>query len=431
MGLEETPVALKQILVNNLRANDEAVVLPQAHRSSESGGLKNVAIRFNGDDHGVAPDLFGPGWFTGLSIVAVPAEMARPLVANAERCRAALHQLANVVASETASAEAQVGPELEADSNDRDVRDWDAGFDGPGCCVGLYTAQQSLPPEPGMEGFHRAHESFFLVCKAGGGVAAQTFHTRFTTALANGASLEECFGEDGSPGAQALRRVSMAAQRNRARILVAAAEAFGFDALDTISDNAAPEGSYYRAAMPQVTVHTNAIRKMEGFQHATYQYSSGCVDASISQGLASCSCPCDGVVLVSSSNGDYRVNLRNDAYSCLPFASHRLTSNSHAVTRAAGAHKKSKQTKDTNETTNAHPDHEWVRSHFAWKQGEFGIDLEPPSLWGTYAPETFVSSWSRELGIAECRVTRLRPELVVVAGTEPPKLRAAARHVNG
>ena len=74
-----------------------------------------------------------------------------------------------------------------------------------------------------------------------------------------------------------------------------------------------------------------------------------------------------------------------------------------------------------------------MRDRFAWKHeprvAGATVHLEPPTLWGTYASEEFVTAFGRELGLASCRVVRLQPEIVAIAGTEAAKLRAAARHV--
>ena len=58
-----------------------------------------------------------------------------------------------------------------------------------------------------------------------------------------------------------------------------------------------------------------------------------------------------------------------------------------------------------------------------------GVDIEPPPLWGTFAPEACLQSWARELGLAQLRQVRLDPEVVALAGVEGAKLRAAVRHV--
>ena len=89
----------------------------------------------------------------------------------------------DAIPSEMEGSDVQVGPELDGDEQDRDRAPWIAGFDSPGCCVGLYSAQQSRAPEAHMAGMHRIHSAYFLVCKAGAGLAGQTFHSRLVAAL--------------------------------------------------------------------------------------------------------------------------------------------------------------------------------------------------------------------------------------------------------
>lgn len=421
LGLEEVSAGLKSALGSCLRVYDEAVVLPQAHRSSESGGFKNVAMKLSGTEPELSAEIFSPNWFSGVSAVAVPTEIAEPLIKDPRKRAATLAKLVAAIPSEMEGAEIQVGPELDGDDADRDTATWEAGFDSPGCCVGLYSAQQSRSPDASVQGMHRIHNTYFLVCKAGGGAAAQTFHSRLTAALGQGQSLDEALKQGESPGPQGLRRVSLAAQRNRARILEIAARSIGFYAVDTISDNAAPPSAPYRMAVTTLNVHTNVIRENgEG----SWQYAAGCVDAASSQGLLSSSNPHEGFIVFTDSMAGYKINLRNPAYNCLPFSSMRMGTNRDSVMAAADKHKQA-----INAGEAAHPDSQWVRERFAWKAKALGVDLEPPPLWGTYGSEEFITAWGRELGIATCRVMRLQPEIVSIAAVEPAKLRAAAKHV--
>lgn len=425
-ALDQVDAGLKSALSGSLRVYDEVVCLPQAHRSVESGGFKGCAMKLNGVEGDLSPDLFSPNWWMGVSAVSVPAEVAEPLLKDPRKRAAALGKLNQSIVSEMQGADVSVGPALDGDATDMDTSTWVAGFDSPGACCGLYSAQQSRPPEPGISGMHRIHNTYFLVCKAGGGLAAQTFHSRLMSALSKGKSLDECLKYGNEPGPQALRRVSLAAQRNRARILDAAAKAIGFVNCDSIGDNAAPVGHPYRMAITVLNVHTNTLRDIESAGVSTWQYSAGCVDGATSQGLLSASNPQEGFLVFTDSNGGFKPNLRNPAHNCLPFASARLESNRDVVMKAADAHKKA----ILNQTT-PHPDAEWLRERFAWKAKAMDIDLEPPPLWGTYASEEFVTSWGRELGIATCRVMRLQPEVVAIAAVEPAKLRAASKHVHG
>lgn len=421
---EEGSTTIKSQLSAVLRVYDDAVILPQAHRSVESGGFKNVAIKLDGAEGELSPEVFSPNWFSGVSALEVPAAVAEPLLKDPGKRAAALQKLVAAIPSEMQDVDVQVGPGLACDDDDRDLAAWTAGFDAPGCCVGLYSAQQSRAPEAGLSGMHRIHNAYFLVCKAGGGVAAQTFHSRLVSALGQGASLDQALGKGASPGAQGLRRVGMAAQRNRGRILEMAAKAIGYYAVDTISDNASPPSAPHRLAITQLNVHTNALREIGGTRH--WMYAAGCVDAALSQGLLAASNPHEGFVVFTDSNGGFKINLRNAAMNCLPFASERIATNRDTVMKAAAAHKQALEAGEE-----AHPDARWIAERFAWRdKGEdAGLVLAPPPLWGSYSSEEFVTAFGRELGMQSCRVVRLQPEIVAIAGTEQAKVKAAARHV--
>lgn len=429
LGLDDDEAALvKPALATCLRVYDDAIILPQGHRSVESNAFKNVVMRLDGTEPKLVSDVFSPNWFAGVSVLQVPADVAEPLLRDPRKRSEALQRLVAAIPSEMEGADVTVGPELDGDQHDRDTKPWVAGFDSPSCCVGLYSAQQSRSPEAGLTGMHRIHNAYFLVCKAGGGLAAQTFHSRLSTALAKGQSLDEALKEGGNPGPQGLRRVSLAAQRNRGRILEMAARAIGFHSVDTISDNASPASHPYRQAIVQLNVHTNVLREVLPLNgRAMWQYASGCVDATMSSGLVAASNLQEGFVMVTDSDGGFKVNLRNSAMNCLPFASARTASNRDMVMTAAAAHKKAIET-----GREAHPDAQWVRDRFGWKEAKgavAGVQIEPPALWGTYASEEFVTAFGRDLGLSSCRVVRLQPEVVAIAGVESAKLRAATRHV--
>jgi len=376
-------------------------------------------MKLSGTEGELTPEIFSPNWFSGVSALQIPTEVAEPLIKDPRKRAATLKALVAAISSEMEGSEIQVGPELDGDEHDRDTKPWVAGFDSPGCCVGLYSAQQSRSPDASAQGMHRIHNTYFLVCKAGGGAAAQTFHSRLVAALGQGQSLDECLKQGESPGPQGLRRVGLAAQRNRARILETAAKIIGYHAVDTIGDNASSAG--YRMAVTTLNVQANTLRENPS---GGWYYAAGCVVSASSQGLLACSNPHEGFVVFTDSNAGYKINLRNPAYNCLPFSSMRLGSNRDSVMRAADKHKAAITGSEP-----AHPDAQWVRERFGWKAKPLGIDIEPPPLWGTYDSEEFITAWGRELGIASCRVMRLQPEIVSIAAVEPAKLRAAAKHV--
>ena len=177
----------------------------------------------------------------------------------------------------------------------------------------------------------------------------------------------------------------------------------------------------------QLNVHTNVLREVQPVNgRPMWQYAAGCVDATVSQGLVAASNPQEGFVLLTDTNGGFKLSLRNTAMNCLPFASARIATNKDTVMRAADAHKRAFET-----GAEAHPDAAWVRDRFGWKDalGVTAVHFEPPALWGTYASEEFVTAFGRELGLSSCRVVRLQPEVVAIAGAEAAKLKAAARHV--
>ncbi len=427
-ALDDVGPRLRSQLLAHLRVVDEAVALPQAHVSVESKIVRNVVLRLSGTEPGLKADMFSPGWFNGVSLMKVPSERAEMLLSDKRSRQEALAKLREAVPSEMANSQLQVGPELACDAQDRDSGVWTAGFDGPSCCVGLYSALQNKSPESLDAGMSRAHCSHYIVCKAGGGIAAQTFHARLASALKQGCTLDEALGEEGSPGAKALRRVAQAARRNRGRIMVAAAEALGFYGIDTIGDNASPAGKQYRIAVPTIDCVYNSLRRSEcGLGSSVWQYAAGCIDAAASTGLVISSNAAEGFVAFTTSTGEARIHLKNDAYSCLPFTTVRAMTNRDAVLKATEAHKLAKKSK-----RDAHPDYAWLSQRFAWKAKIFTedqVEIEPPCLWGTHSSECFLSEWARELGVSRASPIRLQPELVAISAVEQGKLRVATKAV--
>lgn len=425
VALDEIDPKLKQYLACALREHDEAVVLPQGHRSPESGVAKNVVMRLSGAHAGLDPDVFHPAWFSGVSVVNIPTGQAETLLASPETRKAGLERLKDAIASEMADAQVTVGPELDGDDQDRDGQEWTAGLDGPGCCVGLFSAMQNRPPEPHVAGMSRAHKAYFLLCKAGAGVAGHTFHARLSASLRKGRTLSEALSDGGAPGARALRRVSTAGRRNRGRVLVQAAEALGLHSLDTVRDSASPPSKPYRIAIPAIDSVYNALTPVGDW---VWQYTSGCLESSCSTGCVASSNAAEGFVAFVNASGALKFVPRNDAHSAVPFASERLSSNRDTVLVATEAHK---QKKKRGGDRGAHPDAEWVAQHFSWKSKQFGnsVDIEPPGLWGSHKSEAFSSDWARELGLARAHAVRLRPEMVLLSAVEPAKLRVASKAV--
>ena len=430
LALDEVPISLRNHLVRALRSFDEAVLLPQAERREDTGVYKNIVFRLAGTEAGVPVSIFNPKWFTGVSAVRVDGPVVAQLLKNPDARHAAMRRLRDAIPSEVADSELQVGPALDCDESDRDKNEWVAGFDSPGCFVGLYCADHSSAPDPARRGMDRVQQTSYLVCKAGAGVAGATFHMRLMAALRRGVTLEDCLEKGTDPGPAALRRVSMAGSRNRARILELAGKALGFPLIDTVPDQSSR--GKYRGAVTHVDVAVNSIRRIEDAPQPTYQYTTA-VDAASSQGLMSMSNAADGVVLMLSSAGDVRQTLRNEAHCSIPYASRRLVSDRELIGTVTKEHKEAIKHGDL-----AHSDNEFIRDRFTWNNRQFpGLeavaakaDVEPLALWGSYDREDYLSRFARELGVAQCQVVRLRPTAVCMAGVDSGKLRAALRNID-
>lgn len=424
LALEDCPVPLRNALLRTLRDTDEAILLPQAERSVESSAYKNTVFRLSANTPNVKPDIFNPTWFSGVTCVQLDDRDVEPLLADPSRRAAALKRLRDEIPSEVAQSEITVGPALEADSNDRDTNEWTAGFDGPTACVGLYVSEHSKAPDLGLRGMNRVHRESFLICRAGGGLAASTFHTRLVSALRRGKTLEQALESGNEPGPQALRRVAAAGTRNRTQILLKAAQILGFHRVAGIGDQAS--GSKKRGAVPTIDVSVNTLRRVDDCPNI-YQYSAGCVDCSVSSGVASSSNVADGFLIYMSSQGTAKLSLRNDAYSCTPFCTRRISTSKDIVEKIL---KESKKYAPKGEK--AHIDHAFLSERFAWKNRDFGPrsnEVEPLCLWGSHEEEDHSTKFSRELGLAQATLVRLRPELVLLAGVDPGKLRPLVKHL--
>ena len=428
-AIDGVPKALNDSLMKALRPEDEAVLLPSADLDPTSGKFENVVFRFDATTKEVPTTAFSPAWGMGVSAIKVGGPWVDKILASQEHRHRSLKKLREVVESQTADPDVVVGPHLDGDDNDRDLSEWTAGFDGPACFVGLYSAEHSCAPEARLRGRDRCHSTTYLVVKAGAGQAADQFHSRFMTALKQGHSLADIFAEGtGTTGlAAGLRRVTRAGSRNRSRILMLASEALGAPMIDSVPDQSSC--GRYRAAVTSVDVGVNVLRKVdERKESKQYQYSTG-VDATVSQGLLAMSNLSDGVVLFLSENGDVRQALRNEAHSSLPFSSPRLVSDRDLAAAVVKEYKAAARCGGP-----ANVDHAFIRDRFTWKNRQFAptdADIEPLALWGSHDKECFFAKFARELGVAKCQVVRLRPMCVCVAGVEGGKLRAALRSMKG
>lgn len=393
------------------------VALPQAHSSPESGTFKNAVFSLNGSKHDVPLSLFSDNWGAGVSAVKLCDEDVEPLLRNVEYRKEKMKLLADQIASDISEPSVAVGPDLLGDDADRDMRsDWTPGFDSSTCLVGLYCGEHSRPSSSGRIGQNRAHRVAYLVCRAGAGVAGATFHSRLMGALRSGKSLDDALLSGNSPGPQALRRVSTAGSRNRARILKLASDILGLKHVQTVNDHVST--TYQRCAVTAIDVNLNTLTKTDG--NTFWTYNTG-VDCSSSHGIISSSNVSDGFVIFLSSVEGRGLMVRNDAASSIPFSSVRIASNRDVAQKMAA-----QLEEDKSKGVMTHPDMEFVRDRFSWKNRNVGKGSDaviPLCLNGTHKEECFTSSYARELGLDKADLVRLRPELVCLAGVDGGKLR--------
>lgn len=210
-----------------LRPSDEAIALPNMVHITPSGA-KGVVFEINGDAPNVNPSIFGCGAFaSGVAAMEIPDDAVTKLLSDTCRFKSSLTNLRDAIASENADAELVVGPSLDAPDG-KDIKPWKAGFDGTSCAIGIYSADVPV----GLPGRTRPSKQYFLVAKAGAGAAAATFHQKLVAQLKTGASMNDAMKAMGS-----FERVLSSGQRNRARLLAAAAKALRIDhLLSTLTD---------------------------------------------------------------------------------------------------------------------------------------------------------------------------------------------------
>lgn len=289
--------ALNAGLQRHLRATDVCVRHSTAYQSKESGQFKGVVYRLDTNSPVVDVSMFSPDWFTGVSIVAVSSEAVEPLLATQATRRRAISNLVDAILSETSDVELDVGPSLRMDrEGNADAAPWQCGFDGASCCAGLYSAEVSERLASNDPETSRAVRRYFLLCKAGGGVAAREFHDMLLASAQGGTrSLDTILarrvvdGEEQTTTPQeATRRVASASQRNRARILAIVADVLGCDEVDTLPDlERHAEDTNSRIALVDAYTTTNSIRRVREESSTSddsyvWQYCSGRVHAPVS-----------------------------------------------------------------------------------------------------------------------------------------------------
>lgn len=439
---------LKATVLEHLRQNDEAILLPGAFRSEESMGFKNMVFRLDGEAKGIPADLMSSEWGHGISAVRITAQTAEAVLNNPEQRQRSLKRLVEAIPNELSERSVEIGPALLSEEHDaKDVAPWIAGFDSSSCCCGLYSAAERRDPDGCPVGTSRVHGVYYLVVKAGAGRAAQEFASRLSAASKSGESLDKAFSVTGSMGRDALGRLVTSGRRNRARIIAAASEALGVDVdVQSVADSSNHVDDNTRTAILLIDAHTNTLHPEQPtgmtFQGNTanpgvrrWIYHASSYDASTSQGAASCSSMADGIVVFTTVSGEHEVTVRNAAENSIPFGSKRVSKTQTVVAAAAESILVHAQKTGRMDSSNVHPDSEWLNNRFGWKQPtvrqrdpnfEAVAGLQPAHLWGTHTPVDWLS-YSRELSIEALSPIRLHPEIVCVGGTEPSKLRAAAR----
>lgn len=422
--VDSAPEDLKRHLMNTLRAGDEAVLLPGCALSCESGEIKRVCILLDGKLPNVPASLFSKNWYSGISIVRVSSASPLSFLSNVSERKAVLTKLAGAVRSEVHDPDFSAGADLSSE-NGSDLAEWHAGFDGPGCCVGLYSALHSTKPpgETATEGMRRPVEQLFLVAKAGPGGCGQTFHARLLAALNQGTSLNDALAEGGSPGAEAKTRVEMSSKRNRSRLLAVAAKAFGLTTVNLVSDYMSVAGSNTMLAVPDYEVECNTLERSQELSPAESQwaYGAGCVDCTKSKGIVVCKNVADGFLVFEGREKESVVAM-NRLHNCVPFGTARALSNRDAIAQAVQYCQKN--------ASEWHPDQAWLGKRFVWTSKDMGVDsrkIAPPPLWGSHDSECILGPHGKELGVSHLLSISLNPEIVCISGVETGKLRTAVK----
>ena len=104
VSLEDMDGKLRHALGSMLRPTDSAVVLPQAHRSVESGAFKNIVMRINGVEPNLTPEVFSSNWFAGVSAVKIPNDKAEAILSAKNRATL-MDNLKTAIPSEMTSSD--------------------------------------------------------------------------------------------------------------------------------------------------------------------------------------------------------------------------------------------------------------------------------------------------------------------------------------
>jgi len=428
---------LRTELNRELRACDIAFLLPGCNASKQSSDLKNIVIGLDAHAENPPVHLFSSNWGHGVSAIRLPTETVEPMLATEERRKQLLNIMANAIPNELSDTRVHVGPKLQSNKHrDSDGDNWLMGFDGENCSCGVYSATelQSITGNR-KNGMTRPVRSYFLVVKAGGGLAAQQFHAELSGLCTRGVCLHQ-LDQDHQLELK-MKRVVNAGRRNRAAILAKVANLIGLGTqIDTLVDHAAAtDVPAMQLAILLVDAVTNTLAKTErdDSREMEWRYYAGSVSPQYSQSSMLCSNVSEGyVAFLTTRDSSESIQVRNEAGGALPFSSARLCKTSECLERAVHARM----------TGELHPESEWVTSHFSWhrptlrrighlsKQAQECIhNTEPAVLWGSHEPIEY-ARWLRSLGADETSSVRLYPAIVVLAGNESSMLRSAAAMVD-
>jgi len=433
-----TDAGLSEALNALLRPSDEAICLPGAQRSKASMTFKNVVMTLDGEEGNVPYKAFSSDWGHGTSLIRIPTQAAEGLLRSLKTRQELLQKLANGIRSELTD-DLDVGPHLtSADNRDEADDAWTDGFDGPNCCVGLYAAMELHAPPNGTVGMTRPSKAYYLVAKAGAGVAAQEFSAQFNGLAQEGRSLNQIFS--GDPMSEAhLNRVAAAGRRNRARILLRAAKVLGIAAeIDAVPDHAAHPEHGDSVAMLLADCCGNMLERAPAAGGAArrWRYFAGAVAPKTSQGVVISSNVAEGFVFFDGTQLETgATRLSHEGHGSAPLGSARLVSTSDAIHKAVEGHMANP---NGGAQASCHPDSAWIRARFSWRTKAVGPGgqsksatekglverIEPPQLWGTHAPLD-ATQWAHEMSLGKFAQVNLHPEVVVLSGAEPTMMRAA------
>ena len=214
-----------------------------------------------------------------------------------------------------------------------------------------------------------------------------------------------------------------------------AANALGLDWLDTVPDQSSR--GKYRSAVTHLDVSCNVLRKAERHDYRVNLPVHDLSRRVCVQGVDEPIECCGRVAAraVADRRGASTASQRCVVHTALCVM--RIATDKTTLLESLQAYRETQRARHESDQEYAHPDGEFVRQTFTWKNREFsGMDsARKAKSWnhslcgGTYDQETYSNRFARELGIAQCQLVRLRPYAVCVAGIDPGKLRAAIRNL--